>query len=64
MAIGLALCMALSACVVVPDQRHYADGVVMVAPPAPRVEVMGAAPSPGYIWMSGYWNRVDGRPDG
>ena len=29
------LSMALSGCVIVPDQRHYyADGVVMVAPPA------------------------------
>jgi hypothetical protein len=61
LASGVVLSMALSACVVVPDQRYYADGVVMVAPPAPRVEVIGAAPSPGYIWMSGYWNWVDGR---
>jgi hypothetical protein len=51
----------LAACVVVPDQRHYADGVVMVAPPAPRVEVIGTAPSPGYVWMPGYWNWVGDR---
>jgi WXXGXW repeat (2 copies) len=52
---------ALVGCVVVPDQRHYADGVVLVAPPAPRVEVIGAAPSPGYVWMAGYWNWVGDR---
>ena len=34
LASGLVLIMALAGCVVVPDQRHYADGVVMVAPPA------------------------------
>lgn len=55
------LLSALVACVVVPDQRHYADGVVMVAPPAPRVEVIGVAPSPGYVWVGGYWSWVGGR---
>jgi len=29
----------LPGCVVVPDQGHYAGGVVLVAPPPPRVEV-------------------------
>jgi hypothetical protein len=36
--------LAAAGCVVVPDQRHYADGVVMVAPPVPRVEVIGVPP--------------------
>ena len=60
---GAAWCflMTLAGCVVVPDQRHYADGVVMVAPPPPRVEVIGKPPSPGYVWMDGYWNWVGGR---
>ena len=61
LASGLVLGMALAGCVVVPDQRHYADGVVMVAPPAPRVEVIGVAPEPGYVWVGGYWNWVGGR---
>jgi hypothetical protein len=47
--------------VVVPDQRHYAGGVVMVAPPEPRVEVYGVAPAPDYVWLGGYWNWVGGR---
>jgi hypothetical protein len=58
---GLVLSVALAGCVVVPDQRHYADGVVMVAPPAPRVEVIGVAPSAEYVWIGGYWNWVGGR---
>src|SRR5271168_5620796 len=61
LASGLVLGMALAGCVVVPDQRHYADGVVMVAPPAPRVEVIGEAPAPGYVWIGGYWDWVGGR---
>ena len=58
---GLMLCMALPGCVVVPDQGHYAGGVVMVAPPAARVEVIGSAPYAGYVWVGGYWNWVGGR---
>lgn len=53
--------IALAGCVVVPDQRHYADGVVMVAPPTPEVEVIGAAPEPGYVWLGGYWDWVGDR---
>jgi hypothetical protein len=55
------LSAALSGCVVVPDQRHYAGGVVMVAPPPPRVEVVDEAPTPGYVWLGGYWNWVGDR---
>ena len=61
LACGLVLVVALAGCVVVPDQRHYADGVVMVAPPTPRVEVVGVEPTPGYIWVGGYWDWVGGR---
>jgi len=56
--VGLALATAMNACVVVPDQRHYAGGVVLVAPPPPREEVIGVAPVPGYVWIGGYWNWV------
>jgi hypothetical protein len=48
--------MALPGCVVAPDQGHYAGGVVMVAPPVARVEIIGVAPSSGYVW-----NWVGGR---
>jgi hypothetical protein len=27
-------------------------------PPAPRYAVVGVAPSPGYVWTAGYWNRA------
>jgi hypothetical protein len=60
-ALGCVLCMPLAGCIVVPDQRHYVNGVVMVAPPEPRVEVIGAPPTPGYVWLGGYWNWVGGR---
>lgn len=53
--------VALTGCIVVPDQGHYVGGVVLVAPPAPRVEVIGVAPSPGSVWIGGYWNWVGGR---
>jgi hypothetical protein len=58
---ALLLSMTLAACVVAPDQRHYADGVVMVAPPAPRVETIGESPTPGFVWLNGYWNWVGDR---
>src|SRR5208283_2462311 len=56
--LGALLAAAVTACVVVPDQRHYAGGVVLVAPPAPREEIIGVAPVPGYVWIGGYWNWV------
>lgn len=34
--------------------------VVTEAPPAPRVEVIGVAPSPRHVWISGHW-AWDGR---
>ncbi len=34
---------------------------VPVAPPLPRVEVIPAAPHPGYVWAPGYWAWHDGR---
>ena len=50
------LSAALSACVVVPASGYYADvAVTDVAPPAPQYEVVGVAPSPGYIWIGGAW---------
>jgi hypothetical protein len=60
-AMGLICGVVLPGCVVVPDQSHYARGVVMVAPPPARVEVVGVAPTPGYVWVGGYWGWVGGR---
>jgi WXXGXW repeat (2 copies) len=59
--LSVALSLALWGCVVVPDQRHNPGGVVMVAPPAPREEVIGVAPVQGYVWIGGYWSWVGGR---
>jgi len=50
----------LSACVVAPEP--YPPGpYVAVAPPPAQVEVVGAAPLPGYFWIGGYWGWVGGR---
>ncbi len=51
----------MAGCVEAPDQRHYADGVVMVAPPAAQVEVIGTPPQPGFVWVGGYWDWVGSR---
>ncbi|MGH8144397.1 MAG: hypothetical protein ACREU2_18025 [Steroidobacteraceae bacterium] len=55
--------LALGGCVVAPagPPRYYAGATIGFAPPAPRVEVVGVAPAPGYIWMAGYWNWVGAR---
>ena len=57
---------ALGACAVEPvgyGAHPYYGGVayVTVAPPAPRVEVVGVAPAPGYVWISGYGGWIGGR---
>ena len=33
----------------------------MVAPPAPRLEVIGEPPQTGSVWIGGYWNWVGNR---
>jgi hypothetical protein len=55
--------MSLTACVVYTTPAHEAvmmDGgasgvVVTQAPPAAPVEVVTVAPSPGLVWVGGYW---------
>lgn len=37
------------------------QAVAAVAPPEPRAENPGNAPHPGYVWIPGYWNRVNAR---
>jgi hypothetical protein len=60
---ALVFSLALGGCVVVPADPYYAGGLVMVAPPAPRAEVIGVAPVPGYLWIGGYWNWTGHRHD-
>ncbi len=61
--VGVALLAStlLAGCAVMPDQSHYAGGVVMVAPPAPREEAIGTPPVEGYVWLGGYWDWVGNR---
>jgi hypothetical protein len=57
MVLGAWSLTGLSSCAVAPDQRHYADGLVLVAPPAPQVEVIGTPPQAGYLWVAYEWVR-------
>jgi len=69
LALGVVLLAAsLGACVVEPVGPRYGYGYVpgvyvTVAPPEPRVEVVGVAPVPGYLWIGGYWGWAGGRHD-
>ena len=44
-----------------PSPDVYDGVVVGVAPPPVQVEVMTAAPGPGYFWIGGYWTWRLGR---
>ena len=52
--------VALTGCVVAPAPGYYGAGVVTVAPPEPRVEVVGVAPTVGWVWFPGYWEWSGG----
>jgi hypothetical protein len=67
---ALAAVGGLSGCIVAPVHpryhgRGYNDGgggdVVYAPPPAPRYEVIGVAPYPGWFWIGGYWTWRAGR---
>jgi hypothetical protein len=45
--------LALSACVVTPPRVVLPT--VTVAPPPPRVEVIGTPPGHDFFWLPGYW---------
>lgn len=50
--------LALGACVVapVPPPRYVGEPAMVVPPPPPpRVEIIGVAPGPGYVWIGGAW---------
>jgi hypothetical protein len=59
----LLLSAPLGACVVYGDpyNGYYVGAVAPVAPPAPQVEIYGAPPTPGFLWIGGYWNWAGGR---
>jgi len=40
---------------------YSAVGVTPLAPPVPRVAVVGVAPGPGYVWAAGNWDWRGGR---
>ncbi len=62
---ALATGTLLGGCVVRPAVAVPAPvvyvGTANIAPPPPQVEVIGAPPQPGYVWLGGYWNWVGGR---
>jgi hypothetical protein len=41
-------------------ERTASAQVVMVAPPAPRVELVSVAPSHNHFWAPGYWGYRQG----
>jgi hypothetical protein len=55
--LALALVLAASACVVRVAEPFVPAGaeVVAVAPPAERLEVVTAGPSPAHLWVRGHW---------
>ena len=61
LAVAAILVSLLSGCVVVPADPYYVGAPVAVAPPPPRVEVIGVPPVAGYIWINGYWDWDNGQ---
>lgn len=64
--VALAAALSQASCIVRPRRVHevtvvrtdaHAEVTVGEAPPAPRVEVVPAAPSLGHVWVGGYWAR-------
>jgi hypothetical protein len=60
MAIAVAT-LALGGCVVTARPAYVVGAPVLVAPPPPRVEVIGVAPAPGFVWIGGYWGWSGGQ---
>ncbi|MFZ6875675.1 hypothetical protein ACO0LF_26715 [Undibacterium sp. Di27W] len=74
---AIAVAAMMTGCVVAPRPHYYAQPqpvyvpqpvyaqpnvvVVEAAPPAPYAEVIGVAPTPGYIWIGGAWFWEGGR---
>lgn len=54
------LAFTLSGCAITPiESTGYPEGpsvvYVQTPPPAPLHEMVGPAPGPGFVWVSGYW---------
>ncbi|MEO8278273.1 MAG: YXWGXW repeat-containing protein [Ideonella sp.] len=60
-AASIVLSAALAGCVVAPERGRFVGEVVLAAPPPEQVEVVGVAPTVGYVWTRGYWNWIGGR---
>ena len=54
--VRLALAGALFSLALAAPPAAAARVYVKVGPPAVRVEVRGAAPSPRHVWVGGYWH--------
>ena len=60
--VSFLLCAAAAlstACAHAPPPADRVQAVAVSAPPPPRRENAGQAPRPGYVWIPGYWNRVN-----
>ncbi len=55
-----AVSLAFTACAHAPTSDRV-EAVSAEAPPKPRAERAGHSPHPGWAWVSGYWNLVNGR---
>lgn len=54
--VGLSAALLLGGCTIAPYPAYYGGAVVVGGPPPPaRVEVIGVAPWPGAVWISGRW---------
>ena len=52
--------LSLAACSHAPAPERV-QAVATAAPPEPRHQERGQAPHPGWVFVTGYWNRVNGR---
>ena len=56
-AVGLIALPVLST----PALADHVSVGISLTPPADRVEVMGAMPHPGWVFIKGHWRRSDGQ---
>ena len=59
-AAALLLGAMLAGCAVYPHRTYYSGAVIVGSTPPPaRVEVIGVAPWPGAVWITGRWVWLD-----
>ena len=58
---GVIASAVLSGCVVAPYPGYADVAVSYQEPPPVQYEVVGVAPSPGYLWIGGAWFWEGGR---